>query len=442
VSSGLVSSRRGLVHARTRLDRVADAFQPAAVRAFARRVRRRFGITRIGGIALLGALIVWVLARVVAGTAMYVVAYGIVVVIILSFSMSRRRIPLTGERAGLFPRVNEGEQLDVTITLTARRGISTVIIEEKVAERLGQPVRIHVPRLPKGSDMTHSYPLRCSRRGVYEVGPLVALTGDPLGLSQRETVIAEKFELLVHPRVDVVSDRPLTRAFEEPPMRPPVSKPWPHGMEFYGMREYGFGDDLRRVVWRAAARTGKLMVREAEQGITDQITIILNTDRGTHSRDGEGVSESFEAGVRAAASLGAKHLKDGFQVRLLANAAPLTGQLHGPTSRLALLDALARVDLGREPLADALVQQISSKRNDTHIALITPNLSRAEAAQLGMLARRGISILVVALVWSDEHAETIATAAGVGCEVVGIHPGEELADAFHLGGARRGVVRR
>jgi uncharacterized protein (DUF58 family) len=121
-------------------------------------------------------------------------------------------------------------------------------------------------------------------------------------------MIAEPYELLVHPRVENVSDRPLTRQFEDPPIRPPVSKPWPSGLEFYGMREYAPGDDLRRIVWRAYARTGKLMVREAEQGITDRITIVLSTDRGAHSRDAEGLSESFEAGVRAAASLGVKHL--------------------------------------------------------------------------------------------------------------------------------------
>src|SRR5256885_15462607 len=77
------------------------------------------------------------------------------------------------------------------------------------------------------------------------------------------------------------------------------------------MREYGPGDDLRRIVWRASARTGKVMVREAEQGITDHITILLDTDRGAHSRDGEGLSESFETGVRAVASLGVRHLRGG-----------------------------------------------------------------------------------------------------------------------------------
>ena len=60
------------------------------------------------------------------------------------------------------------------------------------------------------------------------------------------------------------------------------------------MREYVRGDDLRRIVWRATARTGRVMVREAEQGITDHITVILDTDRASHSHDAEDLSESFE----------------------------------------------------------------------------------------------------------------------------------------------------
>ena len=46
---------------------------------------------------------------------------------------------------------------------------------------------------------------------MYEIGPLVAVASDPLGLVERETVVAEPFELLVHPRIELVSDRPLTR---------------------------------------------------------------------------------------------------------------------------------------------------------------------------------------------------------------------------------------
>ena len=97
------------------------------------------------------------------------------------------------------------------------------------------------------------------------------------------------------------------------------------------MREYVPGDDLRRIVWRASARTGKIMVREAEQGITDKITIILDTDRGSHSRDGEGLSESFETGVRVAASLAVRHLREGYEIKAVANGGPLTRALRGPS---------------------------------------------------------------------------------------------------------------
>src|SRR5207245_5277986 len=150
----------------------------------------------------------------------------------------------------------------------------------------------------------------------------VAVSVDPLRRSRRMTVVEAPVQLRVHPRGELASDRPLTRQFDDPPIRPPVSRPWPSGLEFYGMREYVPGDDLRRIVWRASARTGKVMVREAEQGITDHITLILDTDRGGHSRDGEGLSESLETGIRVAASLGVRHLRDGYELRCETNGGP------------------------------------------------------------------------------------------------------------------------
>jgi uncharacterized protein (DUF58 family) len=272
--------------------------------------------------------------------------------------------------------------------------------------------------------------VRCTRRGVYDVGPLVAVKGDPLGLTQRETIIAEPFQLLVHPRIEVVSDRPLTRQFEDPPIRPPVSKPWPSGLEFYGMREYKPGDDLRRIVWRASARTGKIMVREAEQGITDKITIILDTDRGTHSRDGEGLSESFEAGVSAAASLAVRHLREGYEIKVETNAGPLTRSLRGAQQQLPLLDAFARVDMSREPLGTVIRRMLGNAQRDAHNILITPHLGTGEAAQLKLLLNKGVSILVVALLWNEEERETAGMAAALGCQVASLRPGGDLASAL------------
>lgn len=412
------------------LDRAVDALGPAAVRRRMQDYERRLGITRPGQMAVLGAVLIWILARIVAGTAMYLFAYGAILLVGVSYAIAPRRLRLEGERVGLFPRAQQGDRLEVELKLTARRRMTTFILEERLPERLGKPVRVPITKLSSGEEVTHNYSLRCARRGVYDVGPLVAVASDPLGLSQRETVVAEPFELLVHPRVELVSDRPLTRQFEDPPIRPPVSKPWPSGLEFYGMREYVPGDDLRRIVWRASARTGKIMVREAEQGITDKITFILDTNRGSHSRDGEGLSESFEAGVSACASLAVRHLREGYEVKFVTNGGPLTRPLRGPASQLLALDALARVELDREPLGKAILLLLASGQRDAHNILVTPHLGPEEAAQLKLLLRTGVSILVVALLWDEENTEVVGTAAALGCQVVGVQPGQDLASAL------------
>ncbi|HVV37091.1 MAG TPA: DUF58 domain-containing protein [Acidimicrobiales bacterium] len=415
---------------RARYDALSDALAPGALRKRTEEIKRKTGLRVYGVVALIGAVLVWLMARVVAGTAMYLFAYGLVLLFGICFFLAPRNLKLKGERAGLFPRAHEGDRLEVEVSLEAQRGVSTFVLEERVPERLGQPVRVPITKLSSGEKLTHRYSVRCTRRGVYDVGPLVAVKGDPLGLTQRETLIAEPFQLLVHPRIEVVSDRPLTRQFEDPPIRPPVSKPWPSGLEFYGMREYKPGDDLRRIVWRASARTGKIMVREAEQGITDKITIILDTDRGSHSRDGEGLSESFEAGVRAAASLAVRHLREGYEIKVETNGGPLTRSLRGAQQQLPLLDAFAKVEMGREPLGTVIRRLLGNAQRDAHNILITPHLGAGEAAQLKLLLNKGVSILVVALLWNEEESETAGMAAALGCQVASVRPGGDLASAL------------
>jgi len=114
------------------------------------------------------------------------------------------------------------------------------------------------------------------------------------------------------------------------------------------------------------------MVREAEQGNHRSHHADPRHDRGSHSRDGEGLSESFEAGIRVAASLGVRHLRDGYELRCETNAGPLVRPLRGAGSQLMLLDAMARLELDRKPLSDVIMRLVSSPRRDAHNVLITP----------------------------------------------------------------------
>ncbi len=414
----------------SRLDRVRTFLEPANLRRSYAAVERKLGVTRVGVAAVFAAVLMWLLAYIVAGTAMYLFAYGIVLLLGISIAIAPRRLKLTGDRTGLFPRAIEGDRLDVEVALVANKTVSTFLLEERVPERLGTTVKVPVTKLAKGKTVSHRYTLRAARRGVYQVGPLVAVASDPLGLSERETVVAEPFELLVHPRIELVSDRPLSRSHEDPPIRPPVSRPWPSGAEFYGMREYQRGDDTRKIVWKATAKTGKVMIREAEQGITDHITIILDTDRSHHSSDGEGLSESFETAVRAAASLAVRHLREGYEIRVETNGGPLTRHLRGASQQTAMLDAFAKVDLDRQPLTTVIQRMLATSQRDAHNILVTPRLSAETAAQLRLLIQTGVSVMVVALLWDEEDTSTMGIAASLGCQVVGVHPGQDLATAL------------
>lgn len=405
-----------------------------------RRVREQItkatGLTSSGIVLACVAVLGWLIAFGLGGRALYLLAYGCIGVLVASWLWGRRPLPLEGYRSDPRPRVAEGEVLEMEIGLTASRRLSTFILEEHVPPLLGEPAKTPVAGIESGQAVTQGYRLLAWRRGAYEVGPLVARWGDPFGLTQREMTLAEPFELLVHPSTEPVQDRPLTRLWEDPPIRPPVSKPWPSGLEFYGMREYVPGDDTRRIVWRAYARTGRLLVRESEQGITDKITVIVDTDARYHTKGV--ISESFEAACRAAASIGTRHLREGYSVTLEGNSQRIAGPLRGATAQMRFLDALARAQPERESLTECIMRLVGDANRDAHMVLLTPRLDPESAGRLKLLLDRGVSVLVAALMWDEEAVETLSQAASLGCQVVEIRPNTPLAVAFrHDVGAGR-----
>jgi uncharacterized protein (DUF58 family) len=421
------------IAARRASARAERANQP--LRRLLAAITERSGVTQSGLVLAVVAVVAWALGYYVAGKPMYLLCYGAIAVLAAMWFVGRRPLPLTGERSDLRVRLMEGETVTVEVALTAGRTLSNIVLEEKLPPLLGESARVPISSVEAGEPVTHTYELTTWRRGAYELGPLVARWSDPFGLTERRLVLAEPYEVLVHPAVEPVTDRPLTRLWEDPPQRPPISRPWPMGMEFYGMRDYQRGDDPRRIVWRAYARTRKLLVREAEQGITDKVVIILDTDIETHSKGP--VSESFEAGVRAAASLGVRHLKEGFSVTLEGSNGNIVGPLRVGRARIELLDALARIERQKGPgLATTLARLTRTIPPDAHVALITPLLDVDAAASLKLLTARGRSVIVAALMWTEDAVDTLGTASTLGVQVVEIGPNTPLTRAFaHAVGA-------
>lgn len=407
-------------------------------------IERRLGITPTG-LGVIGfAVVGLVIGQRLASRPLLVLVYGLVILMVLAWILGQRRVALELDRSKVPTRVREGQRVDIDLVLRARRRVSTIVLEELLPAPFGASKRFPVPALPSGQEATRGYSFVPRRRGRYEIGPLVAEWSDPFGLTRRRVVLHEPVPIIVHPSIESVHDRVISRAWEDPPVRPPVSRAWPTGFEFYGMRDYVSGDDPRRIVWRATARTldletgtGRYLVREAEQGITDRVNIFLDTNRESHS-PGE-TSETFELAVRAAASLGVKHLKDGFGVSVWGNGEGLAVGLRGHRAQLSLLDKLAGIERDEVPLVAALERLMLDRSGRTHNIVITPAIDRAAAARLRFILDHGTHVLLSLVLWQETDPATPQRAGMLGCGVVEISGSASLDRVFShqvLGGRR------
>ena len=96
-----------------------------------------------------------------------------------------------------------------------------------------------------------------------------------------------------------------------------------------GVRQYRTGDDVRRVHWRASARSDHLMVREDERSAAHRAMVVLGTA-------GPWDEEAFERAVSVAASVVARLGAHGAPVELRAGGS-LTGSVEDLVRALALV---------------------------------------------------------------------------------------------------------
>lgn len=103
----------------------------------------------------------------------------------------------------------------------------------------------------------------------------------PLGLAQKQIRLDTEQEIKVYPNILALREFQLLNQqgrLREVGVRKSRMKGM--GTEFESLREYGEGDDYRKVDWKATARRGKLIVREYE--VERNQAVILCIDCGRH----------------------------------------------------------------------------------------------------------------------------------------------------------------
>lgn len=244
-------------------------------------------------------------------------------------------------------RVHVGTPSRVDLAIRNRRSSSTPVL------RLHDPVtgtrgaELLVPPLGRGERTVAAYRLPTDRRGLVTIGPLEVVVGDPFGLTSIATVGAPKVGLTVYPHVDQIEPLPYTTGHDPLAGARQPNSLGRTGEDFYALRPYAIGDDLRRIHWPSSARHDELLVRQNELPWQGRTTVLLDVRKAAHHGD------SLEVAVSAAASVVMATARRHDLVRLVTSAgsdsdfAPGSDHVEAIMEHLAVLPASPNGSLRR-----------------------------------------------------------------------------------------------
>jgi uncharacterized protein (DUF58 family) len=270
------------------------------------------------------------------------------------------------------------------------------------------------------------------------VGPLAIYVTDPFGLARTRIEAPTTSEVVVYPEVEDVSAGGMVTqgagAGESA-----VRHLYRSTAEFYTMRQYSTGDDLRRIHWPSVARTGELMIRQDESTRRSSATVFLDTRSVALGAYG---SPGFERAVSAAATMGRALHRAGFALRF--------GMVDARAARVTeeqLLETLSGIGPARSnSLGTSLSALRASSPAETTLVLVTAPPFPAEVAMIsrvGTAFGRTLAVLVYPTSPSSMPTEAAselearassarASLQRAGWEVYVIAPEGRLADVWRM----------
>ena len=344
------------------------------------------------------------------------------------------------------PRAFPGDEIPVTLQVTNRKPLPLWWIEVRDSVPAGSAAvdsaqagaiasfsRISVDWAAAAGPyekISHHYTFRAPARGVYELGPATIKTGDPFGLFPEQRMGHENSRILVYPRLIDIGDQPMPsrrpfgetsgglRIFEDP-------------ARIAGLRDYQPGDPLRRIDWKATARSGRLQSRVYEPSSSQHLLICLNTATLTPAWAGV-IPELFEGAISIAASVARWAHEQRYSVGLVATSsvanAPRAIRIPPGRAHAQLVRVLAALAVVSPYVLDTLAAMLDREEHrmapGTTLAVVTATMPQELLLTLRRLRRRGHPIVVLSPSGNRWQAEL------EGIEVRIIIPSEAPAASF------------
>jgi uncharacterized protein (DUF58 family) len=346
-------------------------------------------------------------------------------------------------------RARPGQPVTVSIRI-ANNGPGSaplMLLEDRVPAGLSGNTRFAIRGVEPQGKRDASMTLRAARRGRYEVGPMEVAFVDPFGLAQLRSGSVGRVNFLVHPKIEPLAlprDQGDRRSLSLSSLRHPTGA---RGEDFYTLREYVEGDDLRKIHWASTAKRDRYMIRQEETPWQTRATVLLDDRSEVH--EGFGGHSSFERAVEAAASVVDLYHRSGYGYRLIGAHEPGVGSGKRAEHRSRCLDLLATIhpvhSSGRDAaLLTRLAELERATGAEAALLVVTGTLGAAEALALTRCKRRFAEITVVAFPghrfsgrttkarWEGESrlVEAVRMLGRSGVRAVALGPDEGLAPAW------------
>ncbi len=333
--------------------------------------------------------------------------------------LNRPQVTVTRHLAPTVVREGDVAMVETTITSSSRLGLWNPVVEDHVSG-LGS-ARFVTAKISKASPAVASYQILCRPRGRFEVGPARIWTSDPFRLTRSGGAVGPRDTLVVYPAVESLQGFPRAQGRDPTNLAARPEFTQSGGEDFFAIRDYEIGDDLRRVHWPSSAKRDRLMIRQMETPWQSRALVLLDT-RNTSYPGGQ----LFEQAVRGAASV-IHHLHHhGYDAELWAGEQLLGRRTVG--HYIAAMETLADVQpVRRFDLAAAAARIQRAGRGGTLILVGGEPDSDLMAAHRVLTANYRTALFLSA---SDHHSEVTDAMRRVGVTAVQVGTGEPWAAAW------------
>jgi uncharacterized protein (DUF58 family) len=318
----------------------------------------------------------------------------------------RRRAPRVHTTRRITPtQLHDGDRAVVEITIASNRSLHEAQVED-VVHGLGA-ANFVADRVEANIPMIARYEVLCRPRGVYKVGPATVRVGDPLGLTESGGPSGKTDRLVVYPAIEHLDGLPLVRGQDPNMSTSRANFSQIGGEDFFTLREYQTGDDLRKVHWPSSAKRDVLMIRQLEMPWQSRALVLLDPRASSYP-----TGDAFEHAVRGAASA-VRHLyQNGFSPTLWSGSAATN--VASTEAYAMAMEELAVVQLS--PTIDLRTMVSRMRRSGVSggaLVMVTGAPDDADLAVYRLLGRDFLRTIVMAVAQRQNEAILQFQRAGV-----------------------------